>query len=187
MHYTVPWAIEGSKSSNLHVNCHIHTSACPQKQIQGFFSGWMRSWQIGGSKVFLILFPHVLATSGLKTNNKMFVCWFYVISMTTFPVNVIAIVRNYRIGLRVDTGSQVHQFVTVLPTSTASDRKGQLMSSLLEESALQFPPCLSRGFCKSYKAFNEFPSACTFNFHPFFLIFSDFSSNVLGIILVQKL
>lgn len=54
---------------------------------------------------FLILFPHVLATSGLKTNNKMFVRWFYVISMTTFPVNVIAIVRNYRIGLRVDTGS----------------------------------------------------------------------------------
>lgn len=73
---------------------------------------------------FLIFFPHVLATSGLKRNNKMFVHWFYVISMTTFPVSVIAIVRNFRIGLRVDTSSWVHQFVIVLPTNTASDRNG---------------------------------------------------------------
>lgn len=57
--------------------------------------------------VFLIFFPRALATLDLKgkRNNKMFVHWFYEINTRKFPANVIAITRNFRIGLHVDTGS----------------------------------------------------------------------------------
>lgn len=35
----------------------------------------------------------------------MFVHWLYVINTGKFPDNVIAIMRNFRIGLHVNTGS----------------------------------------------------------------------------------
>lgn len=112
---------------------HTHIGMPPESNPSLFFFFFflMDGWAANELEEGKVCLSHFLPTctryfrSKKETrNNKIFVHWLYVINTGKFPDNAIAIMRNFRIGLPVDTGSWVQQFVILSPTNKTFDING---------------------------------------------------------------